>query len=419
MLGRLCAFVTWLSHDQAYIRDINEKLVPLHPNAAQMLLLRSWMIQAARDVPIRTSILKARKLGASTFVQAFMYFCCKHYRNQRALTLAHVGEQTQEIFDITHRLGTNDPVGSPRQNRTMLFFSPSESRYSCHAAGGAGVAAGGTPNMLHRSELALWRPESQKIETDYTSGNAVPNTPTSMIIDESTARGRDLFFTRFKDAHKAEHPYEPVFLPWFLDSTLKAAGPDLWVQDDDEDRIVATGTLYGIVVSLRFKQEFPSTPEEAIEAQIGLVLPGLAACIIKELPFDYTAIDPATKLGGWDYGYNDPTAMVSAVYWDAALYVHDVHRARGELAEHSALNTMPGHRYYCDPSALGPRKEVAGHCGRLKIPATFVRMGSRGADEAARPALHPCGLCRPDYYRSGQLHVEPQDRRAGQDTNDG
>jgi hypothetical protein len=358
------------------------------------------MVQAATERPIRCAILKARKLGASTLVQAFYYFCCKHYRNQIASTLAHQTVSTQEIFDITHRIGKRDPGGVPKQNRTMLFFYPEESRYSCHTAAAEGVGAGGTPNLLHVSEIALL-PETKKLEVRAAAINAVPNTPTSMIVQESTARGQDSFFALFKAAHAEDHPYEAVFLPWFLDETLTAPVGDPGVLDDEEAQIIATGATYGVSVTPEqlawrrlkideigpnlFRQEFPSTPEEAVEARRGMILPGMASCVVAKFPFDYESVDWSQRVGGWDHGYRDPTAMCSAVYRDQTLHIFELYRARGELAEQAAIHVMPGHRYYCDPAALAPREELQAECGRLGIQATFVPAPrGRGTVEAAK-----------------------------------
>lgn len=398
MLGRLVAFVAWLSRDQCYIRDTNERIVPLRPNAAQILMLSVWMVQAASGRPVRCTILKARKLGASTLIQAFYYFCCKHYRNQIAKTLAHQGEATKEIFDITHRIAQKDPVDPPRQNRTMLFFFPVDSRYSCYTAAAKGVGAGGTPNQLHISEIALLD-ETTKVEVRSSAVNAVPNTPTSMIVQESTARGQDSFFSLFRSAREPAHPYEAVFLPWFLDKSLAAPEPCPWVIDDEERQIIATATSYGLTVTSQqlawrrlkieeigpnlFRQEFPSTPEEAVSARRGLILPGMASCIVSKFPFDYESVNYNERVGGIDHGHRDPTVMGSAVYRDQILHIFALYRARGELSEQCAGEVYPGHVYYCDPSGLYAREELQAECGRIHIDARFVPAPrGRGEKEA-------------------------------------
>lgn len=386
MLGRLCTFVSWVATQQCYIRDIHSKIIPLAFNSAQVLVLATMMMQAARDRPIRVVILKARKLGVSTLVQAWFYFLCRHYRNERALTLAHQTEATGEIFDITRRVGQKDPQGLPRVNRRMLFF-PSDSMYSCHTAGGKGVGAGGTPSLLHRSEMALWR--EQKVETIYTSGNAVPEVPSTCIIDESTARGREEFFSEFEDAHDAAHGFEPLFLPWFLDDRLTAPLGDSGVPSDEEAGIRRTAAVYGLVVSDEqlawrrvkiaelgedtFRQEFPSTPSEAVQARKGLVLPGLRECIIDDLPFDPRMIDNADRQGGVDFGYGDPTVILTAYTVGGALWIVGLYRESGALSEDHAEGLWNGHRYWCDPSGLQARHELRQaarvQCELLQAPA--------------------------------------------------
>ncbi len=386
MLGQLCTFVSWVARQQCYIRDIHSKIIPLTFNSAQVLVVATMMLQAARDVPIRVVILKARKLGVSTLVQAWFYFVCRHYRNQRALTLAHQTAATHEIFDITRRIGQADPQGYPSVNRTLLFF-PSDSIYSCHTAGGKGVGAGGTPSHLHRSEMALWR--ENKVETIYTSANAVPEIPSTCILDESTARGREEFFTEFEDAHNPAHAFEPLFLPWFLDDRLTAALMDWDDPTDEELSIRHTAAVYGLVVSDEqlawrrgkilelgadtFRQEFPSTPSEAVQARKGLVLPGLRECVIDELPFDPRKVDREDKQGGVDFGYGDPTVILTGYTVGGALFVVGLYRESAALSEDHAEGLWAGHRYWCDPSGLQARHELQRaarvHCELLQAPA--------------------------------------------------
>lgn len=372
MLGRLCAFVTWLRQHQCMIRDVNSRIIPLLPNAAQNVLLAAMMLQAAREVPIRIVILKARKLGASTLIQALLYFLCRHYRDQRALTLAHESGATHEIFGITRRAGRKDPQGQPTVNRTALTF-PSDSEYSCFTAGGESQGAGGTPNCLHLSEVALWR--RNKEETHTSVRDAVPFVPTTVIIEESTARGREAFYELFEAAHDTGHPYDPVFLPWFLDEELTAAcGPD-FQPDEDERQIAGLARCHGVSVTNEqfawrrakiaelgslhlFRQEYPSTPEEAIEAASGLVVPGLRECLVSELPFDPRGLNPAERIGGIDWGYTDPTAIVDGCVWDGGLWITGVYRMTQTLAKDHAREIDFDRTYYCDPSDRQVREEL-------------------------------------------------------------
>ncbi len=105
--------------------------------------------------PIRIVVLKARKGGVSTLVQALFFFLCGHYKNQVCTMLAHVPDSTAEIFEIARFMAAEYaelPVEPPQPYQQKLVFPGQTSRYWCHTAAGAGVGAGGTPNALHLSE---------------------------------------------------------------------------------------------------------------------------------------------------------------------------------------------------------------------------------------------------------------------------
>ncbi len=374
MAKRLVFCWQWIVAGGCYIRDKNEKIIQLEPNRAQETIFATMLLQSLRGVPVRVAILKARKLGASTIVSAVFYFLCRHYRNQRALMLAHNGDSTHEIFDIARRIGDKDLIQRPRVNRTLMFFYPEDGIYNCQTAGGEGVGAGGTPNLLHLSEVALW-PHTKKEESRYTATNAVPAVLTTIIVEESTARGRELFFKNWDAARVDAHPYDQVFLPWFLDEELTAIVPDEFTLDEDESQLVQIGLRYGVPIAdpqlawrrekiadigeHRFRQEYPSTPEESISAEKGQVLAGMRECLIDELPFAYDATEwDQERVGGIDFGFYDATAIVHAVYRDQVLYVVGTYRATKGLSSEHAEELAVGHRYYCDPSAVQAREDM-------------------------------------------------------------
>lgn len=374
MLVRLARFWAWLQYRQCFIRDTHEKIIPLVPNRAQCMMFAIMLLQAMAGRPIRIVVLKARKVGITTFVKAAYYFIAKFYRNQKAVLLAHQSDSTDEIFAITKTIGMYDQFQRPKDTKRLLTFH-NHSSYWCHTAGGEGnVGAGGTPNMLHRSELALWK-TGIKRQSDTTSGRAVPMTPTSCIIDESTARGQDLFWGRFKAAQHDWHPYEALFVPWFADSSLRVVVPDGGLKlAEDEVGLIARARDWGIEIPMEalqwrrhtiaeigaddFRQEHPSTPQEAISVRRGLVVPGLHECVIDELPFLYRELETSKRKGGYDYGYRDPTVLMDGVYVDQVLYVTAVYRCTEQLPADYAHRISTGHSYSCDPSEPGPIEDL-------------------------------------------------------------
>jgi len=416
MLVVLLRFYRWLLADECKIRDMHGKIVPLHPNETQLILLAAMLAQAFHGHPIRLDILKARKRGVSTFVQAFMYFVCRVCENQLARMLANVAVSTGEIFEIGKTVAQHDVLA--RQWKLVdslsreLRFIETNSRYQCHTAGsgshtgvggssGGGATVGGTPSMIHNSELALWPGDKRSVLAEAL--NSVPFLPNTAIFNESTARGRELFYEHWEAAQADDHPYEPIFIPWFFNEDNRIATEPLERDDGEHALVRYAHQMYDMILpdaalawrrmkikelgALLFCREHPATPQEAVQTAAGLVLPGLRECVVDELPFDYTRIPNHERVGGWDYGYNDPCALINAVVWDNAIWVIGVERGRNMLADDmaNADYVLPRHTYYCDPSALGPRKEFAAACVRKGIPAYFTAAPSgRGDKETDR-----------------------------------
>lgn len=389
MLDRLVCWWKWLGSGQCRIRDVNSQIVTLLPNASQCQLAAVLMGQALRGVPLRIVVLKARKKGVTTLVQSLLYFLCQHYERQIAVMLAHQAASTAEIFEIPKLMAKENRYLGSQIGMRILRFPDTDSRFHCHTAGSPDVAAGGTPNLLHQSEVALW-PARTKAETDTVSTEAVPFVAGTMILKESTARGVDRFYEQFQSAAKPADPFTAIFIPWFIngDCVVKLDAP-LSDVDADEAAIVRVALNYGIdlghdalawrrmkMVGIgpdKFRREYPTTPEEAVRHSRSLVLPGLAETVIAKLPFDYCAILQRDRIGGVDFGYHDPTAILSAVYWDQVLYVIGVYRRRSELADQHVNGLMEGHKYWCDPAALQARKELAAAARRRGVPVTLLK----------------------------------------------
>ncbi|KKL64391.1 hypothetical protein LCGC14_2165500 [marine sediment metagenome] len=385
MLDRLERFDRWLHKRQCIIRNVDAQLQPLILNRAQRAILDRMKCQARDGRPIRLVVLKARKLGVSTFTQALYFFISAHYRNQIAFMLAHQADSTTEIFEIARLMSRRYALIRSQVNRQSLIFDKTSSRYRCQTAGAEGVGAGGTPSLLHRSEIALWR--TNKTESDYTSGEAVPFAPDTIIVDESTARGRELFFNRFEAAHDEEHPYEPIFLPWYYDDGCALEGSPIRKYEMDEIALIRRAANEGIELGAQqirwrrmklkelgpgiFRQEYPSTPEEAVQGFTDLVLPNLRDCLIDKLPFDYVSVPWDQRVGGIDYGYHDPTVIVTSLYISQILYVIDVYRKVEGLASDHIQGVCEGHMYYCDPAALQARQELKAESRRVGIAARF------------------------------------------------
>lgn len=421
MLWRLGDYLRWIGSGGCIIRDVHGILIAMRLNVVQQTIIAAMIEQAMAGQPIRIVILKARKTGVSTLVETLAVRLCQRNREQVARVIAHKAEATHEIFEIAKRAAVSGRLGGNVKAASIEFGA---SNYACYTAGGAGVGAGGTPSMLHLSEVGLWpmvlTPEKAE-EAEYTSIESVPLVAETIIVYESTSRGRNLMWRRFADARDGKTRYRAIFVPWFADPS-KTVLVDHLDRTDEERQLVRRAHNQGIEITdgmlawrregiaelgeHLFKQEHPATPEESVESARGLVVPGLRECIVKELPFVYVNIPDHDRVGGWDYGYNDPSALVTGVVWDNVLWVVDVSRGAGLRADEMAtyFTIWPRHTYYCDPSALGPRHELQKACRDRDIVAQFVQAPAGRGDATLAREEDAWGTVR-QFIADGRVRV--------------
>jgi hypothetical protein len=393
MLKRLVNFYLWVERGACMIRDNSARLVRMAFRAVQLRVLRRMMGQAARGKPVRIIVGKSRKTGISTLIQALGVFLCSIYPLQRAITLTHTGKATTEIFSIAVRIAKEWQARPPSEEVGGMHdikWPDVDSWYSSGTAGGVAVGAGGTPSLLHMSEVAKW--EKRKSDTELNATTAVPDNPETIIIYESTFVGRDLFWKRFDDARRGLTPYEAEFVGWWMDPELHADPGEHFERTRTEQGIAQIAAEDGIELSDGmlmwrrnkiamlggdlFRQEYPTTPEEAIQATKGLIFGQIMRkAFIDELPFDTfrMARDSVDKIGGIDFGYADPTVIYSGYRYDNRVFVDQCWWGVETLADEQVQGIRPGTTYYCDPSGLNFRKELGRACKLAGVPATFVQ----------------------------------------------
>lgn len=189
-----------------------------------------------RERPIRLILLKARQWGGSTCIQIYMIWLqLMHGEGLNSLIIAHQGACTDEIKDMFDRLMAAYPVSMlhPRGEEY------SERERKVERVGGAGAAfrivarncklkvgtaerpnscRGGDYNLVHLSEVGLWRATRLKMPEDIqrSACSGVLLKPLTMIVMESTANGTGNFFHREYEAAKSgESQFEALFVAWY------------------------------------------------------------------------------------------------------------------------------------------------------------------------------------------------------------
>ena len=375
MLGRLSRFYLWVESGCCMIRDATAELVPMRFRAVQFRVLAKMMKQAAAGKPVRIIVGKSRKTGISTLVQCLFVFLGSMYPLQRAVTLAHAAPATQDIFDIAVRTARKWTVRPPSEDiggRREIFWPDIESWYRSGTAGGVAVGAGGTPSALHMSEVAKW--ERNKAETEYNATTAVPDNPLTIVVYESTFKARDLFWRRFDDARRGKTGYDAEFIGWWMDPTLSSEPHEPFVRSIEEKNIARLANDDGVEVSNEmlqwrrnkiaeigaavFRQEYPSTPEEAIQATRGLILPMMRTALVSEFPFEPHSIFERDKVGGIDFGFVDPTVIWSGYRYDDRIWLDQVWWGVETFASDQVAGLRDGTTYYCDPAGRAAREEL-------------------------------------------------------------
>ena len=283
---RFCRRWLWLKSEQH-----GGKLMLLHLNDTQRAVLKTIKSQQDRKLPVRIRVLKARRPGVSTLIQALTMHRMVFWENFNALTIAHDNDTTEKIFAMGRLFYDKLPgFMQPKfryKSRRNLSFDELLNEHTILTAKNAHAGAGIGYLMVHCSELPRW-PLDPSV-TQATLYPSVPLIPESIIIEESTARGTDNpFHNDFwetqerMDAGEAT-AWENVFVPWFRHTLYqlpcgKVEAQEIWASlNEEEQNLVRQYRLKPQQIKWRryaieaicnrdvksFHENYPSTAREA------------------------------------------------------------------------------------------------------------------------------------------------------------
>lgn len=312
------------------IRTKSGAIIPLVLNQAQTFLHDKLERQRRETGKVRAIVLKARQMGASTYIEARFYWRLWGGKGLRAFILTHEQAATDNLFSMAKRYHDNVPevFRHPTQaaNAKELSFADRDCSYSVATAGTKEVGRSATMQLFHGSEAAFW-PNAE----DHIAGleQALADVEGTERILESTANGiGNSFQRRFASALRGSSDI-PVFMPWFWDAEYQLEPPDDWIPPNKWDEYALRNKLtweqlYWAFVKNRdmasataqsedepcwkFKQEYPSNAEEAFQTAGNSFIPAdkVAAARKKEvLPSGALVfgVDPAR-------GGGDKTAII-------------------------------------------------------------------------------------------------------------
>jgi len=264
---------------------------------------------------MRAIILKARKLGFSTFAQGLLLKRATQIAYHNSIVIAHNADTAGAIVQVAERmyahlpdiedpyLTLKPPIANRRRHKEIVFgesdhfsgtdaaktFGTGRSSLLVSTAREFEGGRGFDFHSVHGSEVAFWPDLKRKL---VALENAVESTdPNTLILLESTANGHNEFKEMCDRAQAGEGAYPLFFAGWHADPRyarpLTARQRERFVVGDEsspysEDEIELQAA-YGLSLEQLhwrrwaienlcqsdvnlFHQEYPSFPEEAFLA---------------------------------------------------------------------------------------------------------------------------------------------------------
>lgn len=203
------------------IKTESGEIVPLVFNPIQKIIINHVIDDLRSGRPVRYIILKARKEGVSTVVEALIYWWTATHKNVHSKIVAHDRDTAMELYEMFRRYYDNsNPIFKPQtkyNTRTDLTFDNEQgtglkSMIDVSSAKDTGTGRGMTITCLHGSEVSLWADGSELMAGLM---QAIPKIPNTMIFLESTANGIGDFFHKTWQAAKAGNSvFTPLFFSW-------------------------------------------------------------------------------------------------------------------------------------------------------------------------------------------------------------
>ena len=257
-------------------KDASTGFVPFRLNTCQKIITEKLNEQYEKTGKVRAIVLKARQQGISTYCAGRVFWKTYFTPYSRSVVMAHDSATSDALFAMSKNLILNMPKEYRpemlRSNAKEIKFAHNEAQYRLYTAGSPEAGRGTTPTILHASEVAFWQ-HDEKILAGLFQG--ISQAKGTEVILESTANGaQGEFYRLWKTAERGEGEYIPIFLPWFITPEYTAEAPEGFelTETDQEymqkydlslDQMYWRSLKIAEGGELKFKQEYPATPEEA------------------------------------------------------------------------------------------------------------------------------------------------------------
>lgn len=205
--------------------------IKLRLNRPQRLIFAEMERQRTADKPIRIVLLKARQVGGSTLVQAYMaWIQLMHRPNWNSIICAHLKEAAFTIRGMMTKILSEypeeflpDDVAQMRLkpfegSRDTLTFAHRPNTVTITSAETRASARSKDLAMAHLSEVAFWRssPQHDPIDIIRSISGSIALQSHTLVALESTANGTGNFFhNEWLRAAARLSDKAAVFIPWY------------------------------------------------------------------------------------------------------------------------------------------------------------------------------------------------------------
>lgn len=205
-------------------------------NRPQRKLVKKLESMRLAGKPIRVVLLKARQWGGSTCIQLYMaWLQLVHCVGLNSLIVANLNVAADEINDMFDKMIQNYPVkylyqlNESYDEKELKYVGVGESgkihrvpQRNCKIKVGSAErpdsARGGDYNLVHCSEVGLWKTTEKKTPSQIVRSacSGILYKPYTLIAYESTADGVGSFFHKeYTAAKKGISQFEALFIAWF------------------------------------------------------------------------------------------------------------------------------------------------------------------------------------------------------------
>ena len=276
------------------IVDADSKVVVFKPNQAQRHLIE--------NLHNRNLILKARKMGFSTFIQIYMLDTAIFSPNVRGVVIAQDRDIAEAIFRDVLKFAY-DSLPEPLKNAVLLETTPSKSTIIFSNKLGNSLvevrtsSRGTTPTFLHISEFGKISAKDPGKAKEIVTGSITAVAENGLVFVESTAEGgEEGEFGKFvemarklQDAGKVlwKLDFKFHFFGWWRDKRYRAPANSVVIPlrdveyfNDLEEEIGEPITPEQRAWYVKYRdvtyhgdqemmwQEMPGTPEEAFKVSM-------------------------------------------------------------------------------------------------------------------------------------------------------